>query len=57
MKENAFTKWWAGFSEKHPGAAKWIREGGLFFLFSNLVTMQQLRIYEMYYKQLGLLES
>lgn len=41
MKENAFTKWWAGFSEKHPGTAKWIREGGLFFLFSNLVTVWQ----------------
>ena len=41
MKENAFTKWWSGFSEKHPGAAKWIREGGLFFLFSNLVTVWQ----------------
>ena len=33
VKENAFTKWWGGFADKHPGAAKWIREGGLFFLF------------------------
>ncbi|EOS23122.1 hypothetical protein C806_03225 [Lachnospiraceae bacterium 3-1] len=41
MKENAFAKWWSGFSGKHPGAAKWIREGGLFFLFSNLVTVWQ----------------
>ena len=41
MKENAFTKWWGGFADKHPGAAKWIREGGLFFLFSNLVTVWQ----------------
>lgn len=41
MKENAFTKWWTDFSGKHPGAAKWVREGGLFFLFSNLVTVWQ----------------
>ena len=39
--KSAFTKWWNGFAEKHPGAAKWIREGGLFFLFSNLVTVWQ----------------
>ncbi|MBR4212103.1 MAG: hypothetical protein IKR84_06940 [Oscillibacter sp.] len=38
MKDNAFTKWWNGFAEKHPGAAKWIREGGLFVLFSYVVT-------------------
>jgi putative flippase GtrA len=29
------------FAKKHPKAAKWIREGGLFFLFSNLVTVWQ----------------
>lgn len=29
------------FTKKHPKAAKWIREGGLFFLFSNLVTVWQ----------------
>lgn len=33
--------WWNGFSEKHPAISKWIREGGLFFLFSNLVTVWQ----------------
>ena len=27
--------------ENHPKAAKWLREGGLFFLFSNLVTVIQ----------------
>ena len=32
---------WNSFAEKHPGAAKWVREGGLFFLFSNLVTVWQ----------------
>ena len=26
------------FSEKHPAAAKWIREGGLFIIFSYVVT-------------------
>ena len=30
--------WWANFSEKHPKAAQWIREGGLFLLFSYVVT-------------------
>lgn len=34
-------KLWNDFTQKHPGAAKWIREGGLFFLFSNLVTVWQ----------------
>ncbi len=29
------------FAKKHPKAAQWIREGGLFFLFSNLVTVWQ----------------
>ena len=31
--------------ENHPKAAKWLREGGLFFLFSNLVTVIQYIIY------------
>ena len=31
-------KFWSDFSEKHPGAAKWIREGGLFLIFSWVVT-------------------
>ena len=30
---------WAAFSEKHPTAAKWIREGGLFVIVSNLITV------------------
>ncbi len=30
--------WWTSFQEKHPGAAKWIREGGLFLVFSYVVT-------------------
>ena len=30
---------WNKFAEKHPGAAKWIREGGLFVIVSNVVTV------------------
>ena len=30
---------WNSFMEKHPKAAKWIREGGLFVIFSNVVTV------------------
>ena len=33
--------WWNGFAEKHPSAAKWIREGGLFFIVSNLITVMK----------------
>ena len=31
--------WWNGFVEKHPALAKWIREGGLFVVVSNLITV------------------
>ena len=37
----ALKNWWNGFADRHPAAAKWVREGGLFFLFSNLVTVFQ----------------
>lgn len=30
---------WTGFMEKHPKAAQWIREGGLFIIVSNLITV------------------
>ena len=30
--------WWANFSEQHPKAAQWVREGGLFLVFSYVVT-------------------
>lgn len=30
---------WARFAEKHPSAATWIREGGLFVIVSNLITV------------------
>ena len=32
-------KFWSDFAEKHPAAAKWIREGGLFVIVSNAVTV------------------
>lgn len=32
-------KFWNDFAEKHPAAAKWIREGGLFVIVSNLITV------------------
>lgn len=31
--------WWGKWSRKHPGAAKWIREGGLFVIVCNLITV------------------
>ena len=34
--------WWAKFQEKHPKASKWIREGGLFLVFSYVVTFIKL---------------
>lgn len=30
---------WLGFMEKNPKLATWVREGGLFFLVSNLITI------------------
>ena len=35
---NAIKNWWNNFVEKHPAASKWIREGGLFIIFSYVVT-------------------
>jgi len=31
--------WWENFAKKHPAASKWIREGGLFVIVSNLITV------------------
>ena len=28
---------WNNFAAKHPAAAKWVREGGLFVIVSNLI--------------------
>lgn len=33
---------WNKFAEKYPAAAKWIREGGLFVIVSNLITVFKL---------------
>lgn len=30
---------WKKFEEKHPSLSKWIREGGLFVIVSNLITV------------------
>ncbi len=32
-------QFWTDFAAKHPKAAQWIREGGLFFIVSNLITV------------------
>ena len=32
-------KFWKSFSDKHPAIAKWVREGGLFVIVSNLITV------------------
>lgn len=31
--------WWIRLSEKYPSAAKWIREGGLYVIVCNLITV------------------
>ena len=37
--EDFTMNFWNNFAEKHPAAAKWIREGGLFVIVSNLITV------------------
>ena len=32
-------KFWNNFAAKHPELAKWVREGGLFVIVSNLITV------------------
>ena len=46
--------WWKNLEEKHPKITKWIREGGLFLIFSNLVTVIQYIIYAFLPNLLGL---
>lgn len=36
---NGLKAHWVRFAEQHPSAAKWVREGGLFVLVCNLVTV------------------
>ena len=31
-------QFWNTFAQKHPAAAQWVREGGLFVVVSNLIT-------------------
>ena len=50
----AIKNWWNNFAETHPKASKWVREGGLFFIFSNLVTVVQYIIYAFLPNLLGL---
>lgn len=51
---NAIKNWWSGFADNHPAAAKWVREGGLFLIFSNAVTVIQYIIYAFLPNLLGL---
>ena len=32
-------QFWNSFAAKHPATAKWVREGGLFVIVSNLITV------------------
>ena len=50
----ALKNWWDGFSQGHPRLAGWVREGGLFLLFSNLGTVIQYIIYAFLPNLLGL---
>ena len=34
----ALKNWWNGFAEKHPKVAEWVQKGGLFLIFSYVVT-------------------
>ena len=36
---NAVKNWWGRFAEKHPELSTWIREGGLFVIVSNAITV------------------
>ena len=36
---NAIKTWWGNFAEKHPSLSQWIREGGLFVIVSNAITV------------------
>ena len=32
-------QFWLSFAQKHPKLSQWVREGGLFILVSNLITV------------------
>ena len=48
---------WTSFAEKHPSAAKWIREGGLFVIVSNVITVFKYLILQFLPKMLTSLPS
>ena len=35
----ALKTFWANFAQKHPQLSRWVREGGLFIIVSNLITI------------------
>ena len=35
----ALKTFWANFAQKHPRLSRWVREGGLFIIVSNLITI------------------
>ena len=37
-------QFWNSFAAKHPATAKWVREGGLFVIVSNLITVLRLHL-------------
>lgn len=38
---NGLKEFWESFAERHPAASKWLREGGLFVIFSYVVTFMK----------------
>lgn len=50
---NILKKAWTDFEGRHPRLSKWVREGGLFLIFSNLVTVVQYIIYAFLPRALG----
>lgn len=36
---NAIKNWWNQFAQKHPKLSQWVREGGLFVIVSNAITV------------------
>ena len=44
---------WNNFAAKHPAAAKWVREGGLFVIVSNLITVFKYLLLQFLPKALG----
>ena len=45
---------WNNFAAKHPAAAKWVREGGLFVIVSNLVTVFKYLLLQQRFQPVGM---